>query len=182
MVILNSLVFRYFGFTFQSANLFWCLSVGGTPPFFRKYWQIPHPVIQWGSQAFLFHFLPWTHGTGKCSIFQYNTLIYSNSHKGSTKWPSVLSPGKVQRHASMLGTEIAAVLLHDHAEGQPVHPSTTNKPAVGDPLLAPFQRADPASSMMLRNRMPPLLTHHTQRHGSSQCKVSLSIQAFPGSK
>lgn len=59
-------------------------------------------------------------------------ILSLKSNKQNTKRPSALLTEKVQRQASLLSTEIAAMLLLDHAEPQPVLPSITNSPAVCD--------------------------------------------------
>ncbi len=87
--------------------------------------------------------------------------VFLKSNKYNTKRPSALLTMRVQRRASPLGIEIAAMLLLDHAEPEPVHPSTTNSPAVCDWLLAPIQRGDPVSPRMQHRQQPPL-TQHTQ--------------------
>lgn len=99
--------------------------------------------------------------------------LSEESNKQNTKQPSALLTVKVQRQDSLLGTEIAAMLLLDHAEQQPVNPSTANSPAVCDWLLAPIQRGDPASKDATQ-KASPSHTPHTHRHRSSWHTVSLT--------
>lgn len=140
-------------------------------PFCKIPWQMPLPLLSWFLTFFTLH----TWCGQVLSLSESLSLTLSEqSTKQNTKRPSALLTEKVQRRASLLGTEIAAMLLLDHAEPQPVHPSTTNSHAVCDWLLAPIQRGDPASPRMQHRKLPHL-AHNTQRHGLSRHTVSLTI-------
>lgn len=84
---------------------------------------MPLPVSQLALPSCIFHIfhIRYMAQTGTPSLTRSE-----KSNKQNTKQPSALLTEKVQRRASLLGTEIAAMLLLDHAEPQPVHPSTTN--------------------------------------------------------
>lgn len=84
------------------------------------------------------------------------------SYKQNTKQPSALLTAMVLRHDSLLGAEIATMLLLDHSDPQSVHPSTSKSPAVCHWVLALIQRGDPASPRMQHTKLCPP-THTTNR-------------------
>lgn len=107
-----------------------------------------------GSQLVLPRFLGFFHIMAQTGTLKNQTNKTQSSHL--SYWQK-----RSRKHASLLGTEIAAMLLLDHAEQQPEHPLTTNSLALCDWLLAPLQRGDPASPRMQHRKLPPL-THHTE--------------------
>lgn len=117
----------------------------------------------WQSSGLSGYFSTSLHDTDRCFL--------KNKHAHNTKQPSALLTENVQRHASLLGTKAAAMLLLDHADPCSEHPCMS-------PTLSALQRGDPASQRMQTESYPFTHTHTHKKSGIRRGTESLIQEAF----
>ena len=143
--------------TLCCVHLFRKLCIGARAPFR----SLPSMHIVW-----LWQVLSLSLSLSLC--LSHSLTLCEKSNKQNTKRPSALSTEKVQRHASLLGAEIAA-MLPPWPRRAPARASLNKQTAlqcVTDSWL-PSKKVTLPLQGLQRTEWPPL-THNTQGHGSGR--------------